>query len=38
MLRACQSLDELQTAFKSLTPDMRQAMNGIKDEMKERLS
>jgi hypothetical protein len=38
MLRACQSLDELQTAFKSLTPDMRQAMNGIKDVMKELLS
>ncbi len=38
MLRACLNLDELQTAFKSLTPDMRQAMNGIKDEMKERLS
>jgi hypothetical protein len=38
MLRACLNLDELQTAFKSLTPDMRQAMNGIKDEMKEKLA
>lgn len=38
MLRACETMDQLKTAFGSLPPDLRTAMNSIKDEMKEKLS
>lgn len=37
-LRACKSLDELKKVFGSLPPEARQALNGVKDNMKELLS
>lgn len=37
-LRACKSLDELKKVYGSLSPDIRQALNGLKDNLKEQLS
>lgn len=38
MLRACQSLADLKTAYGSLSPELRQAMASVKDDMKDKLS
>lgn len=38
MLRACQSLADLKTAYGSLSAELRQAMASVKDDMKDKLS
>lgn len=38
MLRACQSLADLKTAYASLSPELRQAMASVKDDMKDKLA
>ena len=37
-LRACKSLDELKKAYAGLSPELRQSLNGLKDNLKEQLS
>ena len=37
-LRACKTLDDLKKVYGSLSPDIRQALNGLKDNLKEQLS
>jgi hypothetical protein len=38
MLRACQSMADLKTAYSSLSPELRQAMASVKEDMKDKLA